>query len=202
MNRWTKYNPKTGGILDADAMRDEVSAQAQLANGALTRDNLPSTAITAAMTASKAFQAYALTSDLQMGAGQIATYSGTENLGATYGSYSTGWINHPTTHTAVCVEGWLHVEFDCSVWIYGYYAEGTERYFKFRISVDGVTMAETDRVYLNLSSVRLVHDTPITTGTHTVSLSWTMDAPLGTETSADRRGYWFGGQIFTLNTYR
>lgn len=219
--KWTEAHLKDGNILDSGEFDTGYNSLKGAINSGLDRENLPNASIKDHHLAPDAFLSYAVKEGIRAQQPlERADVSGGVNhiLCKTYNVYGGGWVtNSAQTLTKRFIEGMLHLEFNA--WYYLNNASQDSnatapskflagRWCRFALSIDNVIVCESHELWQNMGTVHLVADIPITTGTHEVSVSWSVpgyDERYGSsypQMKDEPLFYYDGGTILAINRYR
>lgn len=207
MYSWTETQTKDKNITADKDFNTEYASKLSILNQGMDRENIPVDSVTPAMHNPYAYHRAYVINNVALEAAYVASYNPAGELGGglTYNLYDNDWVmdsTHPIS--ATLEEGFLHVEFHCWAWHYITLAAATNNspWFSFRIYMNGVPIAESDKVFINMANIHLTADLAVPAGTADIRIAWKYSSPYPSDSKTQRMFTFNGGQLFAMNTYR
>ena len=212
--KWTESQARAGNIFDEEQVNNSYNAIKGEINGGLDRENLPTNSVGSTHCANGAFVKYSVLEGVKVQGALNHATNWSQPSGGVFAvdmeDNQGGWVPNTTQKIETLFqEGMLQIEFNCWYWMNELSTTGTGAYrhiwCRFEILVDGNTVASMAENYQYMSTVHLVANIPISTGTHKIEVRHRVsgpDATSGTINTALPLFYYDGGTILAINRYR
>lgn len=206
-HRWTRDDPTTRSLLDARGRAREEGARLGIANGGLTRVNLPEEGVTRAMISSKALHQVYFQQPVELPtARQLSNGGAGEFKCLWYADYSSGWIEQTWTYADV-PEGVVQIEYSGWEWHNSYRTLESPKRSRYRLTVGGLTAAESPEVWTTWANPFLSAVVPWGGGNLAVTLgvrysTATGDPSVSLDDPAEDQLLFAGGTLLVIGRHR
>jgi len=204
MKQWTKGNPQSSALVDAEQFNTEYDTHKGTFNGGLDRTALTGDWCNRTHLKSNAMHMVDLT-DLAANTKFTETASGvaTTFSEVQYDEYGGGWVNTNITETLTNLkDGMAHIEVKGSFHLNQYYQATKAQTLRIRLMLNNVPIVAAGYFTQTMQSFRITADTPIPAGTSELVLQWRMNAKNTAIPAATPVMHLFGVQILSIVRWR